>query len=77
MFLCTHVCKYVCMYACIHVADVLTGAQCLQAAILTGEGGEKQHDLLLLPANPLTLGLETAGGGMLTFISRNTTFPTR
>jgi heat shock protein 1/8 len=35
----------------------------VQAAILTGEGGEKVQDLLLLDVTPLSLGLETVSAG--------------
>jgi L1 cell adhesion molecule like protein len=47
----------------------------VQAAILSGGGGVKTQELLLLDVTPLSLGIETTGGVMSNVIKRNTTIP--
>jgi heat shock protein 1/8 len=47
----------------------------VQAAILSGSGGEATKDILLIDVTPLSLGIETAGGVMSKIIERNSTIP--
>jgi L1 cell adhesion molecule like protein len=47
----------------------------VQAAILSGEGGNITKDILLIDVTPLSLGIETAGEVMTKIIERNSTIP--
>eukprot|EP01062_Namystynia_karyoxenos_P082967 TRINITY_DN9445_c0_g1_i1.p1 TRINITY_DN9445_c0_g1~~TRINITY_DN9445_c0_g1_i1.p1 ORF type:complete len:696 (+),score=228.24 TRINITY_DN9445_c0_g1_i1:68-2089(+) len=49
----------------------------LQAAKLSGAGGEAAKRMLLLDVAPLTTGIETAGGFVTPVIERNTPVPAR
>lgn len=53
--------------------EVVALGAALQSAVLTGE----RKDVLLLDVTPMNLGIETAGGLMMTLVERNTTIPTQ
>lgn len=50
---------------------------CVQANILSDDKDAKTDSLLLLDVNPLSLGIETAGGIMTPIVPRNTTIPVK
>lgn len=57
--------------------EAISYGACVQAAILSGEESKSLENKLLLDVNPLSLGIETAGGVMTVLIPRNTTIPTK
>jgi L1 cell adhesion molecule like protein len=61
----------------LNVDEAVGMGSAIQASILTGQGGDKTNQLLLLDVAALSLGLETAGGVMTKIIERNTTIPTK
>jgi molecular chaperone DnaK len=53
--------------------EVVAAGASIQGAVLSGE----VTDLVLLDVTPLSLGIETQGGGYVKIIQRNSTVPTR
>merc|ERR1712032_918580 len=49
----------------------------VQGGILSGDAADATKDVLLLDVAPLSLGIETAGGGMTPIVKRGTTIPVK
>jgi len=61
----------------INVDEAVAYGAAVQGAIIDGVKDKIVSDLLLMDVNPLSLGIETAGGIMTNLIQRNCTIPTK
>ena len=60
----------------INPEEAIAYGAAVQASILSGEGGDRVRNFLLLDITPLSFGVETGDGLMTKIIKGNTTLPT-
>lgn len=58
----------------IHPDEAVASGAVIQTAVLTGEGNEEVHDIMLCEVTPLSLGVHVRGGDISVVIPRNTLF---
>jgi L1 cell adhesion molecule like protein len=61
----------------INIDEAVAYGAAVQAAILAGDKSEKLQGLVQIDVNPLSLGVDAAGGLLSVFIKRNTPIPTK
>ena len=61
----------------INIDEAIAYGGTVQGGIICAEESKKTEGLVIIPATPLTLGIETVGGVMTKIIPKGSFFPTK